>query len=446
MVVQMPLRSRVGIPHSAHREADQPLVEKGVFANRLCEAENAIALAVENRIFVSDRFEALCRFGKEIVFAHELAHFLQKQLSRYSSAEDWVGEHSDCSETEADIFAGYCLAGKHYRCQILSDFRTPSAWGCVGHFWTVWLAYLNAQEDEKLAFKTALYCWMPDQVYELDAKHLYFTYVKRTPNRTGMQFASWGARNPWVAQQVARNNVEEREYYEMIHKGIHCLNGRNAEMETAYRKKNATSNTLPFILRAMAHHSFGDSFAHRDVDSPGKMYGVGTGHGFDSLTGDDPDSVSNAKAGKTYRSYVKALQEVACAWTGKPPLLPLESLLLALNPMLHHTCRLSTDHINSTPADLRLLAAQELVFEKCGHDEGNCAEHLKKIASRALGKPMNRIWYNPDRDPKPWRNYYMEHVAQIEADSLMSSDRETNIYSVLNLLRSEASKWSSASR
>jgi len=413
-------------------------VEANAFAQAVCSSRQATAIAAGNTILLGEDFHALDPCSRQFILAHEYAHLAQKKNARQKRSCGIEDSTAAC-ETEADHAAFRLVRGQRFTCRKRSEYEKPMAWGCVGHFWSVWLAYLNAGADDKIAFKTALFSWMPDQVHEFDAKHLY---IDTTVKNFALQIAAGSVSNydtsfatPQLVESITRPRTD---YYEKIHRGLHCLTGGDSEAETRFRTKVLSDTTMNPLLRGMAHHSFGDSFAHRVIGTPGKMYPVGSGHGPHSIAGKDPDKVSHEKAGKNYLLYMETLQQVACSWTSKQPTIPIESMLLMLNPMLHPSCRVS----NATASTADPSPIEQISLESCGDDEKACAEHLKKIAARALNRPMTRIWYDPIRDPKPWVDYYREHTPQIESAYPTRRSRDNNIKEVLLHIQKQVTQWS----
>lgn len=418
-------------------------VEANAFAQAMCSSRQATAIATGNTILLGEGFHALDSQAKQFILAHEYAHLAQKKNGlRKRSYEN--SDSTTACETEANHAATRLVSGQRFTCNATSEYEKPMAWGCVGHFWSVWLAYLNAGEDDKIAFKTALFSWMPDQVLEFDAKHLY---IDATVKSFSMRLAASSIsdfdtsfRTLGLVESVTR---QKTDYYEKMHRGLHCLTGGDSGAETRFRTNVLSNTTMNLLLRGMAHHSFGDSFAHRVIGSPGKMYPVGSGHGPHSAVGKDPDKVSHEKAGKNYLLYMEALQKVACARTGKQPTIPIQSLLQMLNPMLHPTCRVSVTSQENTKDQSSI---EEISRDACGEDEKSCAEHLRKIAAKAMKRPMTRLWYDPIRDPKPWVDYYREHTPQIESAYPPRRTRGDNISEVLAHIQKQVSNWSTSPR
>ncbi len=446
---------------------DDVVVHRGARAHAMNLALGSLACTLGNHIYFRRGAYAPHTAAGRTLIAHELAHVVQKRRGRGMRADEPVRPADVAAlELEADLGALAASRGARFECRLRDAALRPARWGCAGHFYSVYLAYLNAQASEKDAFKTALYCWLPDQVEELDAKHLFLDYQFRTALTAGSYARFPGATG--VPLGVAQQIGSEREYYEMIHRGIHCLNGADAKKESALRAKVLQNGNLNFLLRGVAHHPFGDSYAHRDFENPKVMYGVGIGHGTDL---GHPDEPWHQDRGPIFLDYIADLQVVASAWTKKAPIVPIGALQLALDPVLHSTCR-TPPHAKGT---LRKVYAQPLPgkvappggpqrpagspqlmvpnsdkyytkaleMSDCAGvgDERGCCDHLKRVAAELVGRPIRHPWYDPVREPQPWRDYYREHKPLIDANVQPGTTQEATIEQTLATIRSVARGW-----
>ena len=198
------------------------------------------------------------------------------------------------------------------------------------------------------------------------------------------------------------------------------------------------------------------------------MYDVGIGHGTDLGHPDEPWSPDR---GPIFLDYIAALQDVATGWTGKPAIVPTAALQLALDPVLHQSCRtpihtkrnLRAVYLNPMPsggeptgrearasgapqlitpeADKYMVKALELAECVVVGDESACREHLKRVAADLIGRPMRQPWYEPIREPRPWIDYYREHKPLIDANVLPGSTQEETAQQVLDSIRAAAKAW-----
>jgi hypothetical protein len=329
-------------------------------ANEACCALGAGAFVLDESISFRT-VDSLGRKEQFFVLAHELAHIVQKRNGRRSGL---TAPRADL-EDEANTAASCVLDGKPYAIELSDASGSPLCWGCAGHFWTTYLVYLFAGASERDAFKTALYCWLPDQVVEFDAAELFFGYFN--PTYGSLRQSHYYAIDP-LATALNRDQYfllqealsSDWSYLETIHRGIHCLTGRSSGRETALRRSIILETRLGEVMRGIAHHAYGDSFAHRSLANPAVMYDAGVGHGFDLHA---PDLIFSESRGQTYRDYVSGLAEIALAITRQPPTTPLEHLIFALEPMLHQRFRTAVCPANA-PSIVSELAAMP-----CGYLE-----------------------------------------------------------------------------
>lgn len=462
-VQALPRRLRRQMEAAFAQPFDDVLVHHTPLAHALNEALGSQALTIGRHLLFRHGAYAPDTAPGRHLLAHELAHVVQKRLGRRSRS---AMAGAAALEREADRAAHAVSLGLPFECRLADHALRPAPWGCAGHFYAVYLAYLNAQASDKDAFKTALYCWLPDQVEELDAKHLFLNHVALStslyagtagfPGSTGLPYGT------------VRQIDSDRDYYQLIHRGIHCLNGGDSAKETEARTRVLQDSGLSFLLRGVAHHPFGDSFAHRNFSNPKVMYDVGIGHGTDLGHPDEPWSPDR---GPIFLDYVGALQDVATAWTRKPPLVPIAALKLALDPVLHMSCRtpahtkaaLKATYLaplsvigEPTGREARAAGAPALILpdndrhfvkalelSDCAAvgDETACCDHIKRVAADLVGRPMRQPWYDPVREPRPWIDYYREHKPLVDANVVPAGTQEETAQQVLTSIRAAAKTW-----
>lgn len=263
-------------------------VERGPFATRLCASLGTPGVALEGRVFLAPGADAR-------ILRHELAHVAQQRLWRDQAVpEAWT-------EAEAHLSA---LTGQAPRLPL--DPRIPSRWEEVGHYYTVYYVLFAAGVRDDLARRIAFYAQMPDEISDLDAVRAGLS-MATTDMPVG--FAEWLREQTigrmedaylWVNNGFASmlpygggymgHRVPPRAFEDFnrgldVQAGLHALNGRPAEAETARRLRilqtiDPVANTMEFGL---ALHAFGDSYAHREADGA---------HMFPPLTGHAPDSLA----------------------------------------------------------------------------------------------------------------------------------------------------------
>jgi len=165
-------------------------------------------------------------------------------------------------EAEADDIAGQVISGKPISGITPDNTVTARCWSWAGHYWTVYLASLAAGLSKASSFVNAFYAQMPDQVDELDATEAGKSVV---PHTLALAIpGDYGVNKLLVDRSVQL--------------GLHALTGRDSAGETHFRMqilKAFKPDTFEFSL---ALHPFGDSYAHRKIDDPTKMYTFPFGH------------------------------------------------------------------------------------------------------------------------------------------------------------------------
>ena len=200
------------------------------------------------------------------------------------------------------------------------------AWGAGGHYWAVYFVALLAGYSKDEAWKIAFLAWLPDQVCELDAAWLF---TRSTPSEAYFIPQSWEREKQYYPDVVGKErwqnyrgvtlmqipmnaaddfnlnlpflrSISPRDYWRMIHRGLHSLTGGGAAVETEYRLKNSqeaaqsaasrVSTGSHSLLFGLSIHPLGDSFAHRNTNETDlrrqKMYPTGIGHAIEAVSRD----------------------------------------------------------------------------------------------------------------------------------------------------------------
>ncbi len=145
------------------------------------------------------------------------------------------------------------LAGNSFRGRDVASPACPRGWGVAGHYYTVYFVLLAAGLDPVMAKQLAFFAQMPDQVDELDA------------TSAGEDLMLSFRRAPML-----------RDY--QVQMGLHALTGGDAETETATRAKRLKNAVLGSFEFGLGLHAYGDSYAHRQIAHPARMYEPGLGH------------------------------------------------------------------------------------------------------------------------------------------------------------------------
>ena len=220
------------------------------FADVDVHVRGSQASASPGRVFVPDA--VMGRPGaaaSKLVLAHEFAHVAQFRRGASSDAH----APARTLEAEAGQAAAALAGGGTYRCREPASATSRLAWGVAGHYYTVYFVLLAAGVDPTTAKTLALYAQMPDQVDELDA----------TSAGVDMMVS---VRDAPVLRDI------------QIQMGLHALTGGDAEQETAGRAKRLKNAALGSFEFGLALHAYGDSYAHRQISHPSRMYDPGFGH------------------------------------------------------------------------------------------------------------------------------------------------------------------------
>jgi hypothetical protein len=224
-------------------------------------------------------------------------------------------------------------------------------WGEAGHYYTVYYVSLAAGFDEGTAYRNAFYAQMPDEVEELDAKHLLIqsalTKLIVDTSGPGVTFRLYesvkqGVTNAFIdtfngiqsayGQSVVTAAPPLTSYQRMekqlndVHNGIHVLTGGRALEERSYRADNLQKMKPGTPEFGINLHAFGDSYAHTQMDNANRLYHTGLGHARHTTT---PDEIEHRQG--IYLQYViqlyRNLADIAKR-QGLTPLLPENEVLL----------------------------------------------------------------------------------------------------------------------
>ena len=220
------------------------------FADVEVQIGGSQACAAPEHVFVPEA--VMTRLGSDagrLVLAHEFAHVAQFRRGISSAAH----APAHALEAEAGQAAAALAAGGSYSCRRPAAPGARLSWGVAGHYYTVYFVLLAAGLDAAMAKTLAFYAQMPDQVDELDA----------TSAGVDIMFS---VRDAPVLRDV------------QIQMGLHALTGGDAEQETAGRARRLKGATLGSFEFGLALHAYGDSYAHRQIGHPSRMYEPGFGH------------------------------------------------------------------------------------------------------------------------------------------------------------------------
>jgi hypothetical protein len=371
-------------------------IHRSSFGDALCEHLDARAFALGEHIAVRRAESDLSSPRGQALLAHELAHVVQQRRGKVRSAS--VATTVEL-EREADLAAQAVVAGRAFRCRLADSAGLPRAWDYAGHYFTTYLVFLNAgcSNDEARAMATC--CWAPDQVCELDAAtvgtndyNLAFPIplIKALPDSGAAKRGNINTYREGYEAFARRQFRNHEQYVQVIHKGLHCLTGADAANER--RRREAIFRGMigkgSILKHGLALHSFGDAFAHQRIGST-SLYSPGVGHASD---GDDPDEPWRENRGGVYIDYVRTLVGLAGEYTGRPPRVAADDLLMALSPMLQGpdvAARLGSFSDWEAGARRRMRAhivrpITELRKETVARSEVGCGRHIAKVASALL--------------------------------------------------------------
>lgn len=225
------------------------------FADVDVQVRGVRAHAAPGRVIIPESVvERLDAAASRLVLAHEFAHVAQFRRGTSAAAHAAPG----VLEAEAAQAAAALFVGGAHRCRAPAAPAPHLAWGVAGHYYTVYFVLLAAGLDPVMAKTLAFYAQMPDQVDELDA----------TSAGVDMMVS---VRDAPVLRDI------------QIQMGLHALTGGDAEQETTGRASRLKSAPLGSFEFGLALHAYGDSYAHRQISHPARMYDPGFGHAIEYI-------------------------------------------------------------------------------------------------------------------------------------------------------------------
>jgi len=462
----------------------------------------AWAFTIGNHIcFAGGAYEPQSEDGLRLL-AHELAHVVQQRLAGQSP-----GGHRPLDglrlaiEAEADLAAAAAVQDRPFTCTISDDSGQPACWGLVGHYYTPYLIFLNAGVEKERAERLARWCWLADQVSELDAKTLglnnYLGLDSNDTNRLSNQI-SYREGYERFGQYRFQDHAQ---YMRVIHKGIHVFTGGNAVAEGEYRAKEFLEmKGFGLLYQGLALHAYGDTFAHRGFDRKGSamprmlgpdgatLYSAGLGHFVD---GEDADVIWVREHAGLYLDYVRQLSDLADKYSDQPAKVAVDSIIVALSAMCPVELRVYT---GSSATDSRTQAAEtkqqneqinalkkiqnpgsiwdtfggpehrdlspyvtwskvrgearQLATATIDKTEDACAVHIINTSARLLGIQMyksleERLRF---RDPRRWSQYFRDNPELInDCDKAKYSETRAtpDVDSVFCRILDHAVHWAS---
>jgi|GEM_PF-6428231 len=261
-------------------------------ARRLAAAAAARACAADGAILLGER-PVSAR-----ILAHEVAHLLQARLPGPPAPVA-------AAEAEAHRAAPAALAGHRIRLRHSVDPARPMAWEEAGHYYTVYFVGLAAGIPDERAHRIAFWAQFPDEVSDLDAVKAGFDIPASTARGVGDTLYYDTGIGPTVERYLAdlTNEIARQMgaggVYRVapgprapchdltinlnVQMGLHCLTGRDWDIETNTRERISLELDLggDDYDFGLSLHCFGDSFAHRNHDSH-RMYPPVIGHGLET--------------------------------------------------------------------------------------------------------------------------------------------------------------------
>lgn len=424
-------------------------IHLGPAANAACAALGAAAFAMDERVFFAQGFpEPFSPEGLGLL-AHELAHIAQQRLGAKRRRAQAPAIHL---EAEANAAAEAVVHGSPYRVA-LSDARgEPACWNLAGHYFITYLMFLNARVDPSLAQRIALWCYLPDQVKEFDAKTVGVNLCKPLN-------CDWEKARDNLAKHNDDNGktwLDEKQYVTAVHAGLHGLTGEDGELEAKKRADHFRSKG-PIIYRALALHAFGDCYAHRKFRGTfnaddGVLWdkttlGLSIGHGID---GEASDELWNEGRWRVACAYIRQLgrlanEEKGCTskqWEdiNQYGIWSLDDIVAALSPILRGATRVQNrawQQLATASAGMGSVVSDEpqtwpdVVFDwskirpearnlakakVSWFDEWGCIRHIQNVAQRLPGaggmQPTNHNF-----DLVEWSEYYKTFRPMIESDA-----------------------------
>jgi hypothetical protein len=350
------------------------------------------ACTIGQRIFIARRYyQPDTALGRHIL-AHELAHVVQKRRGRDRSRDASIAAGpAFLVEMEANMAAAVVGSGAEFACSLADRADCPRCYGPAGHYYTVYFLLVGAGLSNDSAAQIAFWAQMPDQIAELDgflaAIRLQTTICKAPPP----------SRNRSPSTQSPPEPVECHPQDMAVLIGLHTLTGGPSAPATARFRQILLDAKLDSLKFGLAIHAYGDSFAHRVLDHPDRLYGPQLGHTVEwvetmTVRGtEDCDHINRRP--DLYNDYCLALYDIICKKTPQ-----IKDRLF----MPDEATRLARYGANVTPAQ----AEQNQIVEQLTNvvekdtEEGQISALRRLIAN--LGVRMDD--YEPEKEAKaPWK-------------------------------------------
>jgi hypothetical protein len=261
--------------------------------------DGAAAWTVGEHIYLAGEWYQPDTAAGRRVLAHELAHVVQKRRPAPGRPAGG-GAARILIEAEAHAAAAVVTSGGRFICSVADRPEEPRAWGVAGHYYTAYFILLAAGVDNATAAQMAFFAQMPDQVDELDATSAGIEYMAITTNS-----GQYGGPSFYDARALARDLD--------VQMGLHSLTGRGSTEETKLRRERLEGADFGSFEFGLAIHPYGDSFAHRRLGDPSRMYAPPMGHAIEAVSGRDahaPDFLQTRPA--LYREYAEGLYDIVC--------------------------------------------------------------------------------------------------------------------------------------
>ncbi len=204
-------------------------------------------------------------------------------------------------------------------CLALAMMTSPIAgYDSAGHFYTTGIAFYGLEQPMASADANMVtFCaWLPDETQELSATSVYSNLISH-PIDYGFSWAIRGTGPPATVGKMV-----------VVQQLLHGLSGGDSLAVTAIAQGlvrdllNAASQRQGperfnrLCAAGFGLHLLGDSFAHRQLDAPGRMYPTGRGHAGALTHPDHPLYCMNREA--DWESYIDAVVGPARAIRGVP--------------------------------------------------------------------------------------------------------------------------------
>lgn len=218
-------------------------------------------------------------------------------------------------EVEATVAANAIARGRLYSPVLTDRSEQPRWWGVAGHFYTVYLISVAVGLDPEMAFRSAIFTQMPDQVDELDATSAgtrpYMAALGAAGNSmaTGLGPGAGLGPQPFAPQLPSSDDIA-------VQRGLHALTGNSAKHERDTRRSRLNNLQVGDLEFGLALHAFGDSYAHTTIDDEGILYRAPFGHAVEAVKWRNgwfrdphaPDSIFQRPA--LYKEYAQALFDI----------------------------------------------------------------------------------------------------------------------------------------